>query len=72
MEGDAARHEALTFSFKFKDMPDKEILCEPHMKIVESAKAGDGKFYFNRIYFTPAKDAPEGVSVFVGHVGKHL
>ncbi|MGP4802165.1 hypothetical protein ACSV5G_00180 [Agrobacterium cavarae] len=69
LEGDGRRKPALTFSFKDTDESVIKILCEPHMKITETDKEGDGEFRFNRIYFSPR---PQNGKLFIGHAGKHL
>lgn len=71
MEGDSDRKSALTFQFACKDgtIP---ILCEPHIKLHCSARAGDTEFYFHRIYFSSAEHAEFKGKTLIGHIGEHL
>lgn len=71
MEGDAERKEALTFQFAGKDGTIR-ILCEPHIKLHCSARAGDAKYYFHRIYFSSAGHAEFEGKTLIGHIGEHL
>jgi hypothetical protein len=71
MEGNADRKEALTFHFAGNDGPIR-ILCEPHIKLHCSARAGDTKFYFHRIYFSSIGHAEFNGRTLIGHIGEHL
>ncbi|MER9687888.1 hypothetical protein [Mesorhizobium sp. M0139] len=71
MEGDADRKEALTFPFAGKDGTIR-ILCEPHIKLHCSARAGDTEYYFHRIYFSNAEHAEFKGRTLIGHIGEHL
>ena len=71
MEGDADRKDALTFQFAGKDGTIR-ILCEPHIKLHCSARAGDDEYYFHRIYFSSAKHAELEGKTLIGHIGEHL
>lgn len=71
MEGDAGRKEALTFQFVGKDGAIR-ILCEPHIKLHCSARAGDSEYYFHRIYFSSAEHAEFEGKTLIGHIGEHL
>lgn len=71
MEGDADRKDALTFQFSGKDRTI-QILCEPHIKLHCSARAGDTEYYFHRIYFSSAEHAEFKDKTLIGHIGEHL
>lgn len=71
MEGDADRKEALTFQFAGRDGTIR-VLCEPHIKLHCSARAGDAEYYFHRIYFSSAEHAEFGGKTLIGHIGEHL
>lgn len=71
MEGDADRKDALTFQFTGKDSTIR-ILCEPHIKLHCSARAGDAEYYFHRIYFSSADHAEFEGKTLIGHIGEHL
>lgn len=71
MEGDADRKDTLTFQFKTDDRIIK-ILCEPHIKLHCSARAGDTEYYFHRIYFSSAEHADFEGKMLIGHIGEHL
>lgn len=71
MEGNAIRKDALTFRFAGKDGL-LQILCEPHIKLHCSARAGDTEYYFHRIYFSTANHAEFEGKTFIGHIGEHL
>lgn len=71
MEGDANRKDALTFQFAGKDGPIR-VLCEPHIKLHCSARAGDTEYYFHRIYFSSAEHAEFKGKTLIGHIGEHL
>lgn len=71
MEGNADRKEALTFQFAGKDGTIR-ILCEPHIKLHCSARTGDTKHYFHRIYFSCAEHAEFKGRTLIGHIGEHL
>ncbi|AOF97410.1 hypothetical protein [Sphingobium sp. RAC03] len=71
MEGDADRKDALTFQFECKDGTVR-ILCEPHIKLHCSARAGDAEYYFHRIYFSSAEHAEFEGKTLIGHIGEHL
>ncbi|EQB16667.1 hypothetical protein [Sphingobium lactosutens] len=71
MEGDADRRDALTFQFAGKDGTIR-ILCEPHIKLHCSARAGDAEYYFHRIYFSSAEHAEFEGKTLIGHIGEHL
>lgn len=72
LEGDASRRSALTFTFKNDNDEDVNIYCEPHIKLSYSSGAGDGKFYYNRIYFYQGKDNIKHGNILIGYIGKHL
>lgn len=71
MEGDADRKDALTFRFtgKGSTLP---ILCEPHIKLHRSTRAGDTEYYFHRIYFSSTEHAEFEGRTLIGHIGEHL
>ena len=71
MEGNASRKVDLTFNFAGKDGLLK-IVCEPHIKLHCSARAGDTEHYFHRIYFSTAEHAEFKGKTLIGHIGKHL
>jgi hypothetical protein len=71
MEGDADRKDALTFEFMGKGGL-KKVLCEPHIKLHRSARAGDTEFYFHRIYFSTKANAEFEGKTLIGHIGEHL
>lgn len=71
MEGDADRKDSLTFQFAVKD-GTIQILCEPHIKLHCSARAGDTEYYFHRIYFSSAEHAEFKGKILIGHIGEHL
>lgn len=71
MEGDADRKDMLTFQFASKDGTIR-ILCEPHIKLHCSARAGDTKHYFHRIYFSSAEHPDFKGKTLIGHIGEHL
>ena len=71
MEGNADRKDALTFQFASKD-GEIRILCEPHIKLHCSARAGDSEYYFHRIYFSSAEHAEFEGKTLIGHIGEHL
>ncbi len=71
MEGNADRKDALTFQFVGKDGTIR-ILCEPHIKLHCSARAGDSEYYFHRIYFSSAEHAEFEGKMLIGHIGEHL
>lgn len=71
MEGDADRKDALTFQFESND-GTIWILCEPHIKLHCSARAGDAEYYFHRIYFSSAKHTEFEGKTLIGHIGEHL
>jgi hypothetical protein len=71
MEGNAGRKDALTFRFAGKD-GFLQILCEPHIKLHRSARAGDTEYYFHRIYFSTAGHAEFEGKTLIGHIGEHL
>jgi len=71
MEGAADRKDALTFQFTRKDDTIR-ILCEPHVKLHRSARAGDTEYYFHRIYFSSAEHAGFEGKTLIGHIGRHL
>lgn len=71
MEGNATRKEALTFQFTGKNGLVR-ILCEPHIKLSRSDRAGDTEYYFHRIYFSSAEHAEFQSKTLIGHIGKHL
>ena len=71
MEGDADRKDALTFQFEGNDGTIR-ILCEPHIKLHCSARAGDAEYYFHRIYFSSAEHAEFEGKTLIGHIGEHL
>jgi hypothetical protein len=71
MEGDADRKDVLTFQFVGKDGAIR-ILCEPHIKLHCSARAGDSEYYFHRIYFSSAEHVEFEGKTLIGHIGEHL
>lgn len=71
MEGDIKRKDALTFKFVWKE-GERKILCEPHIKLHRSARAGDAKYYFHRIYFSSGDHIGLEGKTLIGHIGKHL
>ena len=71
MEGDADRKDTLTFQFAGKNSTIR-ILCEPHIKLHCSARAGDTEYYFHRIYFSSAEHADFEGKTLIGHIGEHL
>lgn len=71
MEGNAERKDALTFDFTGKDGTVK-ILCEPHIKLHCSSRAGDTEYYFHRIYFSTAEHDDFPQKTLIGHIGEHL
>ena len=71
MEGDASRKDALTFQFAGKDGTVR-IVCEPHMKLNDSACPGDSEHYFHRIYFSSTQHPEFKGKILIGHIGKHL
>lgn len=71
MEGNAKRKDALTFQFAGKDGTVR-ILCEPHIKLGRSARAGSTEFYFHRIYFSSANHSDFEGKMLIGHIGEHL
>lgn len=71
MEGDVKRKDALTFQFAGKDGTIR-ILCEPHIKLHCSARAGDTEYYFHRIYFSSVEHAEFKGRTLIGHIGSHL
>jgi hypothetical protein len=71
MEGNADRNDTLTFSFP-REGGAKKLVCAPHMKLASSGVAGDGKHYFNRIYFNPHQEDGDNPQIHIGHVGGHL
>lgn len=71
MEGNADRRHALTFQFVGKDGAIR-ILCEPHIKLHCSARAGDSEYYYHRIYFSSAEHAEFEGKTLIGHIGEHL
>lgn len=71
MEGNAERNPDLTFSFPHKDGSTR-IVCAPHMKLSSSDVPGDGRHYFNRVYFNPRQEDGARPRIHVGHVGGHL
>lgn len=72
LEGDGDRKDALTFSFKVEEGRSERVLCEPHMKLGSSDKAGDNTYHFHRIYFCPRPHPLFAEKLLVGHAGKHL
>lgn len=71
MEGDADRKDTLTFQFEGKDGTIR-ILCEPHIKLHCSSRAGDTEYYFHRIYFSSAEHSEFRGKTLIGHIGEHL
>lgn len=71
MEGNVDRKGALTFQF-FHNERAVQILCEPHIKLHRSARAGDTKHYFHRIYFSTADHEAFPAKTLIGHIGEHL
>jgi|GEM_PF-6627755 hypothetical protein len=71
MEGNADRKDALTFQFAGQKSTSR-ILCEPHIKLHRSARAGDTEYYFHRIYFSTAQHDGFEDKTLIGHIGKHL
>jgi hypothetical protein len=71
MEGNADRKNALTFRFMGKD-GTLRILCEPHIKLHRSTRAGDTEHYFHRIYFSSTEHTEFEGKILIGHIGGHL
>jgi hypothetical protein len=71
MEGNADRKVDFTFQFEGKG-GSLRILCEPHIKLGRSARAGDTEYYYHRIYFSTAQHPDFEGKTFIGHIGKHL
>jgi hypothetical protein len=71
MEGNVDRKDALTFQFAGDDGTVK-VLCEPHIKLHCSARAGDTEYYYHRIYFSTAEHAEFKGKTLIGHIGEHL
>jgi hypothetical protein len=42
------------------------------VQLSSSDVPGDGKFYFNRIYFNPHQENASITRIHVGHVGDHF
>ncbi|HBO3681818.1 TPA: hypothetical protein ACLEX3_002406 [Pseudomonas aeruginosa] len=72
LEGNGARKEDFTFSFKVDDERSENVICEPHMKLSTSDVPGDNTFHFNRIYFCPRPHDGFKGKLLVGHAGRHL
>jgi len=72
LEGSASRKAALTFMFKNDNDENENIYCEPHIKLSHSSSAGDGQYYYNRIYFHQGKNSIKHGNILIGHIGKHL
>jgi len=63
--------EKLTYIFKDNKGGDKKVSCYPHLRLCKSDKAGDTKYYYNRIYFHEGfADVAKG-NILIGHIGKH-
>jgi len=71
-EGNAARRDDLSFSFRNKDNVMELVYCEPHMRLSQSDRSGDNTYRYNRIYFHPGKDHIAEGKILVGHIGGHL
>lgn len=74
MEGNSARKGALTFEFVKRlgeGCKKVDVVCEPHMKMSDSSKEGDSKYYQHRLYFSSGNHAEFPGCILVGHIGAH-
>ena len=77
IERNSAKDNTLTFTFKYDDNLEQNVLCEHHLKISQADNNYRGtsiNFYkfHPRVYFNYTYDNKEKCIIWVGSIGTHL